>query len=52
MVTLYDSTKHRYYKRHGLSVDMMSEQEVRDAYALAMRAAERRVLVDDIKFYL
>ncbi len=42
MVTSYSDTEGRYFKRHGTHVDPMSEQEVRDAYALAQRAAERR----------
>jgi len=42
MVTLYSDTEGRYFKRHGRRVDQMSEQEVRDAYALALRAAEHR----------
>ena len=42
MVTLYSDTEGRYFKRHGRRVDQMSEQEVRDAYALALRGAERR----------
>ena len=45
MVTLYDPTEHRYFKRHGRNVDAMSEQEVRDAYALAIRAIEHRPVV-------
>jgi hypothetical protein len=45
MVTLYDPTEHRYFKRHGRNVDAMSEQEVRDAYALAMRTIEHRPVV-------
>jgi hypothetical protein len=45
MVTLYDPTEQRYFKRHGRNVDAMSEQEVRDAYALAMRAMEHRPVV-------
>ena len=32
----------RYYKRSGDKVHPMSEQEVRDAYAIALRATERR----------
>jgi hypothetical protein len=32
----------RYYKRSGTRVHPMSEQEVRDAYAIALRATERR----------
>jgi hypothetical protein len=32
----------RYYKRAGASVHPMSEQEVRDAYAVAARAIDRR----------
>jgi hypothetical protein len=42
MVTLYSATEGRYYKRHQTSVDQMSEAEIRDAYALAQRAGERR----------
>lgn len=32
----------RYYTRHGTSTVPMTEQEVRDAYALALRSRERR----------
>jgi hypothetical protein len=32
----------RYYKRTGTSVHPMSEQEVRDAYAIALRARDHR----------
>jgi hypothetical protein len=42
MVTNYSPTDGRYFKRHGTHVDRMSESEVRDAYTLALRAAERR----------
>jgi len=42
MVTSYPDTEGRYFKRHGTRVDQMSEQEIRDAYALALRASERR----------
>ena len=42
MVSSYGDTEGRYFKRHGTHVDPMSEQEVRDAYALALRASERR----------
>ena len=35
----------RYYKRTGESVHPMSEQEVRDAYAIALRVTERRTEV-------
>jgi hypothetical protein len=40
MVDAYDEK--RFYKRTGKSVNPMSEQEVRDAYALAFRTRERR----------
>jgi hypothetical protein len=45
MVTIYPNSEYRYFKRHGLSVDPMSEQEVRDGYSLALRAADRRPVV-------
>jgi hypothetical protein len=45
MAMNYADARHRYFKRHGTRVDSMSEQEVRDAYALAMRAAEHRPTV-------
>jgi hypothetical protein len=47
MVGSYGDTEGRYFKRHGTNVDQMSEQEVRDAYALAERAAEHRPLLWD-----
>lgn len=42
MVTNYSPTEGRYFKRHGTHVDRMSESEIRDAYQLALRSAERR----------
>jgi hypothetical protein len=47
MVNSYGDTEGRYFKRHGTRVDQMSEQEVRDAYALAQRAAEGRPVLWD-----
>ena len=45
MVTRYPKTESRYFKRHGIRTDAMSEQEVRDAYSLALRVVDRRPLV-------
>jgi hypothetical protein len=45
MVDGYD--ERRYYARSGRHVDRMSEQQIRDAYALAIRARERRPEVWD-----
>ena len=43
MVDAYN--ENRYHKRTGQKVHPMSEQEVRDAYAIALRATEQRALL-------